>query len=75
VNRSLTTSRAEPITRDDIKAKLAEIQDGALHRVESARTQAIRVGIVVAVVVVAGVYLLGRRGGRRRQTIVEIKSL
>lgn len=69
------TTPADPITRDDIKAKLAEIQGGALQTVESAKTQALKIGVVVAVVVVAGVYLLGRRGGRRRQTIVEIKSI
>jgi len=61
------------ITRDDIKAKLNEIQGEATSAVEDAKTTIIGVAVVVGVVVVVGVYLLGRRGGRRRSTIIELR--
>lgn len=62
-----------PITRDDIKAKLLEIQEDATSTVESAKSTIIAVAAGVGVVVIIGVYFLGRRGGRRRSTVIELK--
>jgi len=62
-----------PITRDDIKAKLLEIQEDATATVESAKSTIIAVAAGVGVVVIIGVYFLGRRGGRRRSTVIELK--
>ncbi len=64
---------SKPITRDDIKAKLVEIQDDATTTVESAKTTIIAVAAGVGVVVLVGIYVLGRRGGRRRSTVIELK--
>ena len=68
----MSTSGA-PITRDDIKAKLHEIQGEATSTVEEAKTTIVAVAAAVGVVVLVGVYLLGRRGGRRRSTVIELK--
>ncbi|HKY14466.1 MAG TPA: hypothetical protein VJM33_06040 [Microthrixaceae bacterium] len=68
-----TQQRTEPITRDDIKAKLLEIQGDATDTVHSAKNQLIAVGVAVATVVVVAAFLIGRRGGRRRSTIIELK--
>jgi hypothetical protein len=62
-----------PITREDIKAKLIEIQEDATTTVESAKSTIIAVAAGVGVVVIVGIYLLGRRGGRRRSTVIELK--
>jgi hypothetical protein len=62
-----------PITRDDIKAKLSEIQGEATQTVEDAKTTIVAVAAAVGVVVLVGVYLLGRRGGRRRSTVIELR--
>ena len=67
------TQPAQRITRDDIKSKLAEIQGDATSTVQDAKTTIIGAAVVVGVVVLAGVYLLGRRGGRRRSTVIELK--
>jgi hypothetical protein len=64
-----------PITREDIKAKLVEIQDDATSTVESARSTIVAVAAGVGVVLVLGIYLLGRRGGRRRSTVIELKRV
>lgn len=67
---SAHTSR---ITRDDIKSKLSEIQGDASDTVEGAKNQIISVVAAVGVVILIGVYLLGRRGGAKRTTIIELK--
>jgi hypothetical protein len=61
------------ITRDDIKTKLEEIQGDATQTVEDARSKIIAVGVAVGAVVLVGVFLLGRRGGRRQTTVIELK--
>jgi hypothetical protein len=66
-------SRDQKITRDDIKAKLAEIQDDATHTVEDAKSQIIAGAAIAAIVLLLLAYLVGRRGGRKRSTIIELK--
>lgn len=67
-----TTTR---VTRDDIEAKLREMAGGVDDRVEAAKPT-ILAGAVASVVLVGVVaYLLGRRRGRRRSALVEIRRL
>lgn len=63
------------ITRDDIEAKFREIKGDLDDTAESAKSMAIAVGAAVAVVAVLGVFLLGRRRGRKKTTFVEIRRL
>jgi hypothetical protein len=67
------TADGAPITRDDIKAKLTEIQGEATQTVEEAKTTIVAVAAAVGVVVLVGIYLIGRRSGRRRSTVIELK--
>ena len=62
-----------PITKDDIKAKLAEIQGEATTTVEGAKSQLIAVAAGVGAVLVVVAFLLGRRGGQRRSTVIEVR--
>ncbi len=63
------------ITRDDIEAKLRELSGDVGGQVEAARPTLVA-GLAAAVVVVAAVaYLLGRRRGRARSAVVEIRRL
>lgn len=64
---------AQKISRDDIEAKLREIQGEVDETAESAKGIALAVGAVVAVGVLAAVFLLGRRRGRAKSTIVEVR--
>ena len=67
-----TTTR---ITRDDIEAKLRDMAGDVDDRVEAAKPT-ILVGAVASVVLVGVVaYLWGRRRGRRRSAVVEIRRL
>lgn len=63
------------ITPDDIRAKFGELQGSTDDQVESAQSM-IAVAAVAAVgtlVVVA--FVLGRRRGKKRQTVVEIRRI
>ena len=61
------------ISRDDIEAKFREITTDVDDRAEEARNTAATIGAAVLVVVVVGVFLLGRRRGRKSTTIVEVR--
>ena len=64
---------AHKITRDDIKAKLSEIQTEATATAEDAKDKMIAVAVTVGAVVLVGVFLLGARRGRRRNTVITVK--
>ena len=66
-------SSEKKITPDDIRSKLADIQDQATETVDGARNQLIAVGAGVALVLVIIAFLIGRRGGTHRNAIIEVK--
>jgi hypothetical protein len=71
----MSASRGHTITRDDIEEKLREIQDTAQSGAEAARGAG-KLGAAIGVPLIAiAAYLLGRRRGRKRRTIVEIKRI
>ena len=61
------------ISRDDIEAKFRALTGEVEERAESALRAAVTVGVVVGVVVVLGVFMLGRRRGRKSTTYVEVR--
>lgn len=63
------------ITRDDIEAKFRELTGEATEQVESRRSQAVTAALAVGVIVVAVVFLIGRRSGRRRSAVVEVRRI
>ena len=64
-----------PIERRDIEAKIRELHGGVEDTAQSATTTLATVGAVVIVGVVAVAFLLGRRKGRRRTTVVEVRRI
>jgi hypothetical protein len=64
-----------PITRDDIEARFRELNGEVGYEVQSARPQVVTVGAVVAVVIIAIAFLAGRRRGRKRSAVVEIRRI
>jgi hypothetical protein len=66
---------SERITRDQIEAKFRELTGDAAVEAEETKTQAITVGLAVAVALVAVVFLIGRRSGRRKSAIVEVRRV
>ncbi|MFN0091005.1 MAG: hypothetical protein ACKVWR_12170 [Acidimicrobiales bacterium] len=66
---------AGKVTRADIEAKFRELQGGVEDVAEQAKGYAAYVGAGIAVVVVVLIFLLGRRSGKRRSTVVEIRRV
>jgi hypothetical protein len=67
-----TTAR---ISRDDIEEKLRDMTGGLEETVEAARPKVISSAAAGVVLVVLVAYLLGRRRGRKRSAIVEIRKV
>lgn len=63
----------EKISPDDIKAKLTAIQNDATSGVEEAKSQIVTVGAALAVIVLLLAFILGRRSGSHKNTIIEVK--
>jgi hypothetical protein len=63
------------ISRDDLEAKLREMSGGVEETVEAARPKLISsaaAGVLLAVLIA---YLLGRRRGRARSAVIEIRKV
>ena len=72
------TTAATPervVTREDIEAKLREIRGVTDNTTEAAQEAAKPALVVLGIVVVVGAFLFGRRRGRRRSTIVEVRRV
>ncbi len=69
------SGRSGKITRGDIEAKLHEMRGDVEESAEAAKTpiMAIAGGVAVAIVILA--FLLGKRRGRRKSTVVEIRRV
>jgi hypothetical protein len=63
------------ITRDDIESKLRELRGEVQDVGNASKVYVLAAGVVALSAVVAGAYLLGRRKGRRRSTIVEVRRV
>ena len=67
-----TTTR---ITRDDLEAKLRELSGDVEESAERARPTLLKGVIAGAVVALLVAYLLGKRHGRARSAVVEIRKI
>jgi hypothetical protein len=63
------------ITRRDLETKFRELQGEVTSAGDSAKSYAVIVGAVAAVAVVGVAYFLGRRRGKRRSTVVEVRRI
>jgi hypothetical protein len=63
------------ISRDDIEAKLREIRGEVDAVGESSKTIALAAGAAVVVAVVSLAYLMGKRKGKRKTTVVEVRRV
>ena len=71
----MTATHARPIDRGQIEAKLRELQGGVTETRESATSMLVTVGAVVVVGVLAVAFLAGRRKGKKRTTVVEVRRI
>jgi len=66
---------AERISRDDLESKFRELEGEATQTAQSARTYLVAAAAVAAVGVLAVAFIAGRRRGRKKTTVVEIKRI
>jgi hypothetical protein len=65
----------DKITIDDIEARFRSLQGGTSEKVKGAAPPKIGAGVGAIVFVLLIVYFLGRRRGRKRATVLEIRRV
>jgi hypothetical protein len=68
-----TTGRR--LSRADLEAKFREVQTEMAAGAENAKGKAMAIGGGLLLVLVVLAFLAGRRGGKKKSTIVEIRRL
>ncbi len=63
------------ITKDDIRAKLDEIKGDVDTTTDQAKPIALGAAIAGVVALAAVAYLLGKRKGRKKTTVVEVRRV
>jgi len=61
------------ITKDELESKFQSLQDDLQGRAADKKQSIMAVAALLGGVVVLIAYLLGRRGGRKRRSVVEIR--
>jgi hypothetical protein len=69
------TEGKDRITRDDIESKLRQLRGEVEDVGNASKGYVLVAGVVALTAVVAGAYLLGRRKGKQRRTIVEVRRV
>jgi hypothetical protein len=68
-----TTERDSKVSLSDIEDRLRALSGGAREVLAESKQNAVAAGALGGVLVIAGSYLLGRRRGRKRATVLEIR--
>jgi hypothetical protein len=63
------------ISRDDIEAKFRELRGDVDERVDDVKMPAAAVAVAVVVVTIVAAYWFGRRRGKKRQMVLEIRRI
>lgn len=63
------------VTRSDIEEKFRELQTEMTVAADSAKGKVTAAAVAGAVLLLVLVYLFGRKAGKRRSTVVEIRRL
>jgi len=63
------------ITRDDIEAKLRELKDDVDDTAESAKSYVAAAAVAVGILIFAVAFASGKKRGRRKSTVVEIRRI
>ncbi len=71
----MTGNGSGRITRADIEAKLRAIRDDIEPVGEQAKGGLMAAAPVVVAILIIGAYILGKRSGKKRRAVIEIKRL
>jgi hypothetical protein len=61
------------ISKSDVEAKLRALQGGVEDSLQSRRQQILAGGAAIVALVLIVTFLLGRRAGRRKSAVIEIR--
>ncbi len=64
-----------PITEDDLRRKLASFQEGVQGKVDEQRSTIAGAIAGAGIVLMVVFFLLGRRSGKKKSTVVEIRRV
>jgi hypothetical protein len=64
-----------PITRHDIEAKFGELRGEVDQRARAAKVPAVAVAVGAVVLTLVAAYWLGKRKGKKRQLVLEIRRI
>lgn len=70
-----STKAKSKITPSDIESKLRSLQGDVQEKVEEQKSNVYLAAGIGALLLVVAFYFLGRRSGKRRSTLVEIKRV
>jgi hypothetical protein len=68
-----SNSRPSPITREDLEGGFRSFQGEIMDRVEDRRSTLVSLAAGAGVVLLIIVFLIGRRSGRKKTTLVEVR--
>jgi hypothetical protein len=71
----MATATQTKVTRDDLERRLRALQDGLQGKVEDRKQSLVTTGAGIGFVLLLIVFLLGKRSGRKKTTLVEIRRL
>ncbi len=63
------------ITRDDLENRFREVKSDIDERTDDAKSKAVPVAIAGGILFVILVYLIGKRVGKKRSSVVEIRRI
>ena len=67
------TDNNSRITKQDLESKFQSLQDDLQGRASDKKQSLVAAASIASAVIVLIAYLLGRRGGRKRRSVVEIR--
>ena len=70
-----TTTTTTKVTRDDLERRLRALQDNLQGQVEDRKSRIVQAGAGIGIVLLVFFFLLGRRSGKKKTTLVEIRRL
>lgn len=72
---SAAPTPGKKVSRADLEAKLREVQTELTAGAENAKSKVLAAGGVAFVLLLLISFMLGRKGGKKKSTIVEIRRL
>lgn len=70
-----TPAASERISEDDLRAKIQSFQDGVQGKVDDQKNTLLTAGGVTLLVLLVLFFVLGKRSGKKKTTLVEIRRL